>query len=598
LIVYSSTLFGIDEIRVEDTIEKAQKSLFTLFDVVGTSNRSFTAPFFDCSKNCEKIDEWKIPIRSYFLSKVSNRVESEIFRENRFDQILKVEDELIFENGDNQLSEKVSTAPFLEEIESFETFRERLEIYINNTSFLKPHQNILKTSLRSRITFDTDRAISEKLSQKLLSKSYLFAIHLDHIEGEFRAVKSRKDDGFKLNCDLDIVVKALLYKFDPKSGKMVLHSSFDGGSFNIGIAKNLQELYSLNYFDSNISNMPTIIDGEREFKASFEIAFREALDEVLQKITEIEEFKTLSPVLAIKDNYLKFHQVSERDALRIDAPFYLQEFEDLNKDGEVFAWGKVREVGNYDGNGTKESIAQLIGGDQNASNFDYIFVPFWNGIYFNLSTGLSFGDIGKGNGSKIASVQSIDLKATSSFDLGYIFNYYPFSDIIFNLSLFTSKEDLSFNGLNNFSSMNFSYLYGYESSLQYKYYPRKVLHKYLYGLFLTGSFGVGGRFGEYDVRYYNEVETKPTNSSQVQKYREYSDGSLNIFSHYLALEFGIGYSFSPSIEFVASFAYQYQIYQHSSIDKEGVEVYLDYMDTNNFQYSDRYQFLFGLNIFF
>jgi hypothetical protein len=237
----------------------------------------------------------------------------------------------------------------------------------------------------------------------------------------------------------------------------------------------------------------------------------------------------------------------------------------------------------------KETIVQLIGGDRKRlTKFNYISVLDSGGLSFGASLGYGGVDILKGDGSKIATTKPIDFKLTTLFDLGYLYNSSSLSDLFAGFSLSIAKESLTFDGLNNFDTLKSNFLYGYELSLLYKYYPRGLMPKFFYGIFFSFGTSLSGKWGGYDVEYYNRW----VDSAGVENF-EYGDGQLNLFTQYIDGDLGLHYSLSPNSELKLGLSYKYPVYSFSVINSDGKSIKMDYMDSSDFSFSKQMEWSLG-----
>lgn len=564
--------------RVSDNIEKAQKVIFISFDNVGFEKSLLEVPLYDCSNGCEEIRRWSIPLEPDYISKIKNEVESNSIGK-RFDRVFSSDDNFVLKSRDNIFVEKFKGPPFPNDTLDFNNYRELVKNYINSSDYQKPLKKLLLKSIQDRLTLKSSKPISEDLKLKLIKKSFLYYIYIDQLEGELRSVQSRKDGGFSLKTDIDLILKAVVYKYNPEESRFTIFSTFDGGSLNIDATDNIQELYSLNYFDSNYSTFPRRLDGEIEFKRELKNSFREALSEILEKMERVNEFKSHSPVISVEKSVISFDQVGGRDNLRVNAPIYLQKIDPESGEMKSFAWGRVKVLEDKNST-TYDSKAQIIGGRAD-DNITYTTLPYWSGYVWGVSGGVVSHDLNH-KGSKVASVSSSQLSAKVSIDIGYLSNKEFLSNFLLNLSLFTESQTLSIDQLSSFDSLNFSYLYGYDIELEYRYFLKGPIY-------LSGVAGVTGRLSQYDVRYFNQV----INEDGI--HRAYGDGTLNIISHHLKLGGILGFAISPNLEIFGEVSYSLPVMESSSIERNGIEIYMDYIDEKEFGYSSALEMKFGLS---
>jgi len=327
----------------EISIERSQRSIFVTFDKVGIDQNSIDIPFMDCMQNCEEIENWNIPVKNYFLTETKEDNEYYLL-EKEFDVINIANNMFQFEIGESVYSEKYRNIEFSDEVSKFQDFEANISKHINSSEFQKSLKSILSKSLFERLILKQTKPISQNLKLELLKKSYLIAFYVENLEGEFRAIKSRKDNGFNLITDVDLILKAIIYKYDPKTEKLVKFKTFSGESISIDITRNIKELYSINYFDSEYSYFPNRSDGIEQFQIAFQKSFEEAYRKIVDQMDRLDLFQNFSPITAIQKEFVKFNQINRKEFLRVDAPIYLQNI-DLNGTSHNIAWGKIREVG-------------------------------------------------------------------------------------------------------------------------------------------------------------------------------------------------------------------------------------------------------------
>lgn len=592
LIILISTVYLYSEnFKIEENIEQAQKSLFITFDRVGFDKDIITAPLMDCRKNCEEIKNWSIPIDRYFLEKVKLDSEKQLL-EIEFDVINRVNDIFIFDKDNKVFSQKFKGVPYNNEAVDFETYRDLLNKHINNNKFQEPMRIVLENSLVERVTFKNIKEISKKLRTKLLKKSYLIALYIDELKTEFRVVESRKDSGFNLKTDINLVLKALIYQYDPETKKLNLYSTFDGGSLNIDATNNLKELYSINYFDSEFQAFPRKEDGLESFKTAFKSAFEIAYREILGKMDKLSQFRTYAPILTITKDIIKFNQLNHRELLKINAPVYFQDIDDNGNIRDI-AWGKIIETGVLDNNSTKESEAKILKGLKDVENLSFTFLPNWSGIFVGINSGLLFGDINH-NDKTVASTSTMIISGDISLDLGFLFNQKYLSNYWFNFSIYSGKESISMSGKDYISNLKpHGNIYGFQIGGEYKHYMKSIKISNFSMIpeipelpfYLSLGLDFGSKYSEYSINYYNKF-------SDLE---EFGDGKLYIYSNYLDLKGKAGFNISPDLEIISTISYSYPIFQNSFI-KDGTYLKnsdMDFVDTDSIGYSGLFGISFG-----
>jgi len=553
-------------------IEKAQKSLFISFDSVGYGDTVLNIPIFDCSNKCEEARRLSTPIDPSYLSKIVDEVGGEFF-EKRFDRVSKVGNRFVLKSGGNTFTENFMGPPFPNDFLDFNSYRELVQNYINSSDYQEPLKNLLLKSLPDRLTLKTSKRLSKNLKYKILKKSYLYFVYIDELEGEMRAIQSRKDGGFSLKTDINLILKTVIYKYNPEKEIFTPFLMFDGGSMNIDATDDLKSLYSLNYFDSNYSTFPSNADCAIEFRRELKNSFREAFKEIFEKIEKRDDFRNYSPVIYIKNNRVYFNQIGDKEDLRVDAPIYLKKLMPNSGDMKMVAWGRVKAI--KDGNNSM-SKAKIIAGSI-SYGITYATIPYWSGYLWRVSGGAISYDLNH-KGHKVASMSSTQLSLGTSIDLGYLFNMKVLSNWLLNISIFAENQDASIDKLSNFSSINFSYLYGYGVEAEYRRFIKGPIY-------VSGGGGVVGRVAKYDVRYFNQVKGE----------KAYGNGTLDIISHHLKLSGGLGFALSPNLEIFSELSYSFPIIESSAIKKNGIELDMDYIDDNKFGYGNAFGIKIGIN---
>ncbi len=571
LSIFSLFLFGD---RLSENIEKAQKIVFISFGDIGTEKSYIEVPFMDCSKECDEVDRVKIPLESSYLSKIATDIEKEVLA-GKFDFIYTKGDKLIFQN----IEERFFSPPFVGDGLDFYNYNELVNNYINSSDYQSAIRNILLKSLPMRLTIKSNRPLSKSLQERLLAKSYLIYLYIDTLDGEVRAIQSRKDGGFSLKIDIDLILKMAIFKYIPEKGILAPYGIFDGASLNIETTENLKALYALNYFDSQYQEIPKNSEIRRAFFTKLRENFKEALSEIVDKIVDIDDFKIHSPVLRfIGRNRILYQQIGDDEFLRVNAPVY---FQYLDQSGELvdFGWGRVEEPKmKFDKNSSiTYTKVKLIGGKYPYRKVVYTSLSDWSGYLFGITGGVGSYGITH-NGKKVASISSYPISLNLALDLGYLTNWTPLTNLLVNLSLFTESNSISLVGSNHIAQLGLNSLYGFDADIEYRYYLRG-------SLYVSGIGGIVGRYGEYDIVYFNQVEDNPP---------VFGDGTLYITSYQLKAGGKLGWALSPNLELFGEFGYSLPIYEDSSIKKGSVKVDTSYFQEDKFGYEGIMELKMGL----
>jgi len=581
LLVYifiSTSLFS-DFILEDKDLENIQKIGFITFDKVGISKNISQFPFIDCVGSCENVSNWSVPLNSSFLTKVKENNEFYLL-DKEFDVINLGYNGFQFEVDEKLYLEKVDTTSLFNETLPFEKYKIEILNYINRKDFKESFKKIVFKSIKKRLTIKSNLLPSNKLKNNLLKKNYLIALYVQNINGEFRAVQSRKDRGFNLITDVDLILKAVIYRFNPQTEKFKVFKTVEGKSLNIDITSNLKELYSINYFNSEFDSFPNRFDGVKKFREEFQVSFQEAYKEIIDKIYNMDIFRNFSPIIDTNKNYIKFNQIRKVKFLRIDAPIYLQ---NIKNNGAVqnLAWGKVI---NIEKNNSGKAEAKVIENLVKNQDYDYTFLPNWNGLLYGLNSSYSMFDLINGE-KTITAISEISISGDVAIDLGYIFNIKQLSEIWLNFAIYTGTEYISENSFDHISNISPNYLLRFETGLDYKYYFNMPI-------FVSLGFDIGSKFSEYDIHYFNSFSNQ---------YRSDGDGKLNLSSYYLKLKSGIGYSFKPNLEIYSYISFRYHMFGESSIEENGRVINqseMDYVDSSNFKYGNAIDLSLGLKYSF
>jgi hypothetical protein len=566
---------------VEESVIKSQKALFIPFEEVGTSKSTVVAPVYDCSRACEEINRWSIPLNSYYISEFKKSIER-VELGNSFDLITKEGDIFLLTGNGLDFGEKSSNVPFSSRNQNFSAMGVEVERYTGTPQYQKPLKTLLQKSLFSRISLKTNLKPSSSFQNRVLSKSYFYFLHIDHIDSEFRVMRSRKDGGFSISTDIDLVLKMALYRYNPVAEKFVPFADIEGSSLSIGATNDLRELYSINYFDSNYTTFPTRLDGEREFKSAFRKSFQKAFSQIKNQIDEIDEFKRVSPVVDINGTLLHFQNISRDDTIRVNSPIEFYDTDNNKSRIETLrGWGRVVSNGVLsDRNRTTYGEVKVID-NFGIKPYSYTLLPEYNGYRFGFKSAIEFGGI-EYDEVDIISSTSYFFAGGVELDLGYIFNSKFFSDLWLNFSLFTAYQSMEADNLSiPLSSIEQKYLYGYDLEFEYRYYLKSYPPFYLNAL-----LGFSDRSGQYGVEWFNEVNGV----------RSYGNGDLQIDSANLQYGFGVGYSISHSFDLYLQYSRYNTVENISRIEVDKREVQLQQIDGDKFGYGSSSSISFGAKL--
>jgi hypothetical protein len=550
----------------EVDIEKTQKYVLVTFDKVGVKNNEIKIPIFNCVENCEETETWNFKLNSKELKDIllqntpylpEKGISSIVINNNGF---------RFFDFSETYFNPLLN---FHDEVKNLKDFEKLVQNEINSMNFLNPFRKILKDTIESRLTIHPDFRISKNLENKIMNKSILIVFYIDKLKGEMRILKSRKDGGYNISTDLDLILKASIYQFNSKNNSFKLISTLEGKSENIEFMKNIKELYSINYFDSKFSEVPTFVDGEIEFKKSFEKSFKEAYTKIIDKLSKLSFFMPVSPITKYNKGIISFF-VPENDLatlsnIRVDAPVYLQ---DVKKDGSLNkrAWGRV--VVSSENN----AEAKILKSDDLIPMPKYISVVSWDGTLWNSGIKYKTSTL-KSSGVDLATSSEIILYFGSSMDVGYFFDDARFSNVWADLNIFLGTGSYSADGKTNISSISANYLFGVELGAEDRFYVNFRGSKKPF--YFSAGGNLGFQIGNYDLDYHN-------NDEYFSQYDKTSgSGELNLFSSYLELKVGGGYTFRPDFEFYSFVGYNLNFFNYSYIVEDGKTLRKDAIDNIN-----------------
>jgi len=491
---------------------------FIIVDEVGFQKENINAPLMDCQNICKEINRWNIQIPIDKIKAWKERNSSLLQKD------FKIE----------------STVLNLQNLEStFYKFIETIDKKINQPDFIKT---------------------------KLMNNRYLIAFYLDNLDTELRVIKSRKDQGFNLISDVNIILKAVIFKSDLKNNKFTFFKVISGESLDLDYMRNVRELYSINYFNSEFQRFPTNhFLGQIKFRNSLEKSFSQTYESIINQFHKINAFRKLSQIQDVQNGYVILPENHKKD-LRIDSPI---SFNVLRIDGSLqeLAWGKV----------DKKSQAKIIKGLNYTNVLDWSYMPYWKGYLFGTS--LKYGSATLiSNNISIASLSEYMIFADVKMDLGYLLNNALLSEVWLDLSIYSGFETTSIIESKHISNLESNFLYGIQSDITFRKYMKKAF-------FVDGGLNIGAKFSEYEIGYFN--------------YTAYDNGTLNISSYYLGFQGGGGYSFSQDLELSLGFEYILPIFGSSYIEENGRMLNrdaMDYIDNQNIQYDRLLRFSIGAKI--
>jgi hypothetical protein len=550
----------------EIDIEKTQKYVLVTFDKVGVKNAQIEVPVFNCVQSCEETTKWNFRITSKELKTILLQNSSYLPEKGISSIVINNNGFRFFNFSESYINPLLD---FQDEVKNLKDFEKLVQNEINSVNFLNPFRKILKDTIDSRLTIHPDFRISKDLENKIMNKSILIVFYIDKLKGEMRILKSRKDGGYNISTDLDLVLKASIYQFNSKDNNFKLISTLEGKSENIEFMKNIKELYSINYFDSKFSTVPTFVDGELEFKQAFENSFKEAYTKIINKLSKLSFFMPVSPITKYNKGVISFF-VPENDLatlsnIRVDAPIYLQ---DTNENGRLYkrAWGRVSQ------SSEKNIEARILKSDNLEPLPKYISVFSWDGTLWNGGIKYKNSTL-KSSGVDLATSSEIILYFGSSMDIGYFFDDARFSNVWADLNIFLGTGSYSADGKTNINSISANYLFGVELGAEDRFYVKfRGAKKPFY-------FSAGGNLGfqvaNYDLDYHN-------NDEYFSQYDKTSgSGELNLFSSYLELKVGGGYTFRPDFEIYSFLGYNLGLFNYSYIVEDGKTLRKDAIDNIN-----------------
>ena len=495
-----------------------QNISFIVLDEVGIQKKSINAPLMDCQKLCKEINKWKISIP---IDKIKNWADSNLsLLKKKFD---------VYNSSLNISNTQIPLYKFIE----------KLQKEANKKDFIK---------------------------NELVKNRYLIVLYLDNLDSELRVIKSRKDAGFNLISDVDLVLKAVIFQPDIKNKRFTFFKIISGESLDLDYMRNLRELYSINYFDSEFEHFPTNkFIGDVKFRQSLAKSFAQAYKTILNKFQEIKEFRTLSQIKDIHNGFVIIDDNNKtKTKIRTDSPL---SFNVLRSNGSLkeLAWGKI----------DRKNQAKIINGLSHTDVLDWSYMPYWKGYLFGTSFKYGSSTL-LSKDTPIISISEYLISADVKMDLGYLLNNPLFSEIWLNFSLYSGVETTSILETEHISYLDFNSLFGIQTDLKFRKYLRKAI-------FLDGGLNLGAKFSEYKIGYFN--------------YTAYDKGNLHISSFYLGVQGGGGYSFSPNLEIFADAEYILPIFGHSYIEENGKVLYenaMDYINSQDFQYDKILRFSIGM----
>ncbi len=537
-IVYAVPIFLISG-EIDKNIIKAQEPLFIIIDDFERDLVS-NSSLLDCRDSCNENKKLIINLKANYLKDVEKNVSKEIMK----DYLHQVE-----------TTNKLLT---------LKTKDQNLEL--------------LKKSFPNNLTLKNSYPNKETLQELIYEKGFLLDIRVKSADIEFRAIGSRKDDGYVVEPSLDLILEAEIYKFNRAKNIYESIANIEGKNIGISSTANIKALYSKNMFDSKYKSLPVdAIQLTEDLKNIFSENYKLALIELLKNIEMDDRFKSSTPLENIIGDTVKFKKLAKYGELKISSPLIFE------IDDDKFAVGFVKNIVG------DEVVGKIINRNNSDNNFQSVKVPYWQGYLLTGAINYGYSDI-VNDGKKIAPLSVRVLTGGIVTNLGFIFNSKMLGDVWLRTLGSIGDQTADVNGYKNFESINFSYLYGYQIGLEYRYYPNiSIIEKFIGGLYIDADLNLIGRFGDYDVRYFNQQDLRG------ESLKNYGDGKLSIFSHSLGLAFGLGSTISYNFGWFWKISYDFPVYQYSSLEQNGREINLDYMPTDKFGYGSTFRTSFGFD---
>ncbi|WP_456437371.1 hypothetical protein [Desulfurobacterium sp.] len=268
---------------------------------------------------------------------------------------------------------------------------------------------------QEKATFITQKAkelgLTAEVAEKLMNSGFAFATYIPTIEGAFSLNISQGLEKLTAPYNAKISLQAkpilLVYKFDGDKGKFTFYKEIRGDSGATIESKPLKAPIYNQAFYRDLFN-----------KTLFTTVKAAAINTGM-KLKEDDNFAIFTPAEEVEDKTFKA-KIGVAEAIRIDAPFDIYEFENGKKVYKGF--GKAREVAyNCEINSTNKTKFDIIKGK--AEEYDLLREHPWSGILFGIQGGMTpftvtevAGYTADGGGNWGT------MRVTIDADLGYIRN--------------------------------------------------------------------------------------------------------------------------------------------------------------------------------
>ncbi|MGI6393234.1 MAG: hypothetical protein ACOX2F_00645 [bacterium] len=427
---FSINLFAVadDSVMKSDATQKKyeRKAVMGLADI-GFSQDHINIPLQLCSEN--RCIPWTFTV-NYPLSYNEKLKAAQTFYDwtisNRFDKIIMKDGSasMVTKHGEMNVETGDYIPYFKSGTSSLGDFQNRLESYLNGS--VKPSLGkLLDATVEQRykelpeteqetfmVTKAKELGVSAEFIRTLVNSSYVFAAHVERINGMGRVTKITKNVmgvpvvSFDVEFAVPVSVTFLIYHYD-----------FEKKSFSL--YKKLRASSGLTTSSKTFLLIPTHQQVMSFFLDTFQTSIKAASINANYQLKKDDNFALFMPVQAVKGSKIET-DFGVMEDIRIDHPFTIMESVDgkMEKKGYV----KARKVSkNCSDDYNPPTVMQVTNGA--AEEADLLREYPWTGLFFNLGIGSNSTQFSYSSGGTGGSMFSaIGFHLGASINLGYSTN--------------------------------------------------------------------------------------------------------------------------------------------------------------------------------
>ncbi|WP_457569428.1 hypothetical protein, partial [Desulfurobacterium sp.] len=341
----------------------------------------------------------------------------------RFDKLIILPNKviLITKTGEATLNTNLPQPSIPQGID-FKTYKQNVENYLN-TQIAPVMEKLLEITLDQRykelpeqekMTFITQKAkelgLTAEVAEKLMNSGFAFATYIPTIKGNLtinKSILAGTSNPYNAQISLEAQPVILIYRFDGDKKTFVPYKQIvaDSGITSQSISLK-RPVYSPRYY-------------RNLFDRTLALTIKAAAINAGMELKEDDNFAIFSPAEEVEGNSFKA-KVGVAEAIRIDAPFDIYEFENGKKVYKGF--GKARDVAyNCEIESTNKTKFDLVKG--NVEEYDQLREHPWSGVLFGIQAGVTPFSVTEVAGQSASGGGDwATFRITIDADLGYIAN--------------------------------------------------------------------------------------------------------------------------------------------------------------------------------